>query len=81
MNDYLKKHPWVAYTLIVVLLLSLNIFWRWRNGDAWTDVLLFSFLGTFFIGGGVIAGSRWRRKQNLKNAATKKKIDELLQKK
>lgn len=80
MNDYFEKHPLVQYTLILVLVLSLNIFWRWSRGDAWIDVWAFSILNTVFLGGGVIMGDRLRRKQNEKNRAAKEKIDELLKK-
>lgn len=74
MNDFFEKHRWLYYTLIFVVLLSINIFWRWRNGDAWTDVLLFSVLSTVLLGGGVILGDCLRRK----NQAAKKKVEELL---
>lgn len=80
MNDYFEKHPLVQYTLIIVLVLSLNVFWRWSKGDVWIDVCTFSILNTAFLGGGVIIGDRLRRKRNEKNRAAKEKVDELLKK-
>ncbi len=80
MNDYLEKHPWVHYTLIIVIVLSINIFWRYNNGDTWTDVWASSLVNTAFLSAGVIIGDRVRRKTKQKNAAAKEKIDELLKK-
>lgn len=44
MNDYLEKHPLVQYTLIILLTLLLNLYWRYSKGYAWTDIWTFSLV-------------------------------------
>ena len=77
MNAYFEKHPFIQYLLIVLILLFVNLFWRWRNGDNWLDTILLSVVCTVIVGGGVIGGDRLRRKRNQKNTTAKKKVDEL----
>lgn len=78
MNDYLERHPWVYYTLVIGSILSINLFERWRRGDEWSDILLFSALSTLMLGGGLIGAFRWRRKKDQKNRRFKEEMEKRL---
>ncbi|MDO4180693.1 MAG: hypothetical protein Q4D36_05325 [Bacteroidales bacterium] len=76
MSRFFEKHPNAYYSLIVVILLAMNIFSRWRNGDDWMDNWLFSVLSTAILSVGLIYGDKQRRKKQAERQERERRLRE-----